>query len=110
MPQLKELEAECEKRNVSLSYVLPDEDTLIKETLYITDHEDICRQLLEEKANVLVWLHENNRYMNLSQAPYAIENIEEMDFIYAERIFRRFQKLPWNLTETKRCIIREITE
>lgn len=110
VPKLKELEAECSKRGICLSYLLPEEDTLISETLYITDHDEICNQLLEEKANVLVWLHEENKERELSHAPYAIENIEEMDCIYAERIYQRFQKLPWKIAETKRCIIREMTE
>lgn len=110
VPRLKEMEIECGKRGVCLSYILPEQETLIKETLYVTDHEEICKQLLEEKANVLVWLHDENRDKDLNSAPYAIENIEEMDFIYAERIFRRFQKLPWMIAETERCIIREMTE
>ena len=93
--QLKELEVECEERKISLSYSLPEEETLIGETLYITDHEEIGKQLLEEKANVLVWLHEENKDKNLTFAPYAIENIEEMDLKYAERIYQRFHKLPW---------------
>ena len=91
--ELKVLETECEEKEVGLFMSLPEEETLKSETLYITDHEKICRQLLEEKANVLVWLHENNRNMNLSMAPYAMENIEELDFIYAERIWQRFQNI-----------------
>lgn len=110
VPRLIELEEECRKREVCMSYILPEEETLIKETLYITDHEEICKQLLEEKANVLVWLHEENRDKDLSGVPYVIENMEEIDFVYAERIFRRFQKLPWIIAETARCIIREMTE
>lgn len=108
--QLKELEVECEERKICLSYSLPEEETLIGETLYITDHEEIGKQLLEEKANVLVWLHEENKDKNLTFAPYAIENIEEMDLKYAERIYQRFQNLPWKIAETDRCIIREMTE
>lgn len=110
VPELKELEAECEKREIRLFYSFPEEETLIGETLYITDYEEIARQLLEEKANVMVWLHEENRNKNLSFAPYAIENIREMDLKYAERIYQRFQNLPWKIAETKRCIIREMTE
>lgn len=110
VPQLKELEVECKERKICFSYVLPEEETLINETLYITDHEEIAKQLLEEKANVLVWLHEENRNKNLTFAPYAIENIEEMDFRYVERIYQRFQNLPWKIAETGRCIIREMTE
>ena len=110
VPDLEILEAECRAKGVSLFTSLPEEETLISETLYITDHEEICRQLLEEKANVLVWLHENNKNMNLSMAPYAMENIEELDFAYGERIWQRFRNLPWLIGETDRCIIREMTE
>ena len=110
IPLLRDLEKECDERGICLSYVFPEEETFIKETLYITDHEEIGRQLLEEKANVLVWLHEENRNKNLSFAPYAIENIKEMDLKYAERIYQRFQNLPWEIVQTKRCIIREMIE
>ena len=110
VPELKELETECEKREIRLSYIFPEEETLIRETLYITDHEEIAKQLLEEKANVLAWLHEENKDKNLTFVPYAIETIEEMDFRYAQRIYQRFQNLPWEIAETNRCIIREMTE
>lgn len=110
VPRLKELEKECKKREIDLLYIFPEEETLLGETLYITDHEEIAKQLLEEKANVLVWLHEENRNKNLTFAPYAVENIEEMDFRYVERIYQRFQNLPWKIAETGRCIIREMTE
>mgnify|MGYP003312056108 CR=1 FL=1 len=110
VPKLEELEMECEKRGIRLCYVLPEEETLISETLYITDHDGICRQLLEEKANVLIWLHEGNRDRNFSKAPYAIETIQEIDLLYAERIYQRFQNIPWRIVETKRCMIREMTE
>lgn len=110
IPELKELEIECNKRGICLLYIFPEEETLIGETLYITDHEEIAKQLLEEKANVLVWIHEENKDKNLTFAPYAIVNIEEMDFRYVQRIYQRFQNLPWEIAETKRCIIREMTE
>lgn len=110
VPELKKIEQECKEKGIDLSYELPKEETLIKETLYISDHEEIVKQLLEEKANVLVWLHEQNKDKNLSFAPYAIETIEEMDLTYAERIYQRFQNLPWKITKTSRCIIREMTE
>lgn len=110
VPFIKDLEMECEKRGIRLCYILPEEETLIGETLYVTDHEEIAKQLLKEKACVLVWLHEENKDRNLSFVPYAIEHIEEMDFKYVERIYQRFQKLPWEIAETKRCVIREMTE
>ena len=87
VPELKVLEMECKKKEVGLFMFLPEEETLKSETLYITDHEEICRQLLEEKANVLVWLHETNRNMNLSMAPYAMENIQELDLAYGQMYY-----------------------
>ena len=107
---MEQLEKECATNNVELHYMLPEEDTLINETLYITDHEEIARELLEEKANVLVWLHEGNKMQNFQGIPYAVEELEEIDFRYLERVYRRFQKLPWWIVETKRCRIREMTE
>lgn len=110
VPVLKELEKECHERGIILSYTFPEEETFIRETLYITEYEEIAKQLLEEKANVLVWLHEENKDKNLSFAPYAIETIEEMDFRYVKRIFQRCQNIPWEIAETERCIIREMAE
>ena len=110
IPELKCLEAECKEKGIGVFYTLPEEETLIKETLYVTDHEEVCTGFLEEGANVLVWLHENNRHMNMSKAPYAMENIQKLDLVYAERIWQRFQNLPWKIAETGRCVIREMTE
>ncbi|MBQ8039480.1 MAG: GNAT family N-acetyltransferase [Lachnospiraceae bacterium] len=110
LPDVRILIEECENRGIQVHLSFPKEETLIEETLYITDNGDICHGLLEEKANVLVWLHENNREENVSQAPYALENIEEVDLCYLERIYQRFQNLPWEIAQTPRCIIREMTE
>lgn len=108
--KLEKLEQECKKEGANFYYVLPEEDTLIKETLYITDHEEIAKSLLEEEANVLVWLHEENNKQDFSRLPFAMEGIEEIDYSYLYRIYQRFQKLPWEIIETERCRIREMTE
>lgn len=108
--KLNVLEEECKKENVNLFYTLPEEDTLIKETLYITDYEEISRNLWKEGANVLVWLHEENRQQNFGEFPFALEEIEMVDFKYLQRVYQRFQKLPWLIAETERCKIREMTE
>ena len=101
---------ECKKEKIALHFSLPEEDTLIRETVYITDKEEICKGLAEEGAAVLAWFHEENVGENLSSTPYAVENIEEIDLFYINRIYQRFQNLPWKITETSRCIIREMTE
>ena len=104
------LEAECREKGIYFNYMLPETVIPIKETLYITDHPLLCDGLLEEGANVLVWLHEDNRGGNFSKAPYMVEKIEEVDYTYLEKIYCRFMNLPWQIGETKRCLIREMTE
>ena len=110
LPDMEALKVECRKQGIVLHLFLPEEDTLIEETIYITDKEEICKGLTQEGAAVLAWLHKENKKENLGSTPYAIENIEELDLYYIERIYQRFQNLPWTITETKRCIIREMTE
>ena len=110
LPDMEALKMECDCRKIALHFYLPEEDTLIEETVYITDKEEICKGLLEEGAAVLAWLHEENKEENLSSSSYAVENIEEVDLFYIERIYQRYQNLPWEITQTERCIIREMTE
>ena len=107
---LKILKEECTKEGIKVHEMLPEDETLIKDTIYITDQEEICNGLLEEGANVLVWLHEENKEQNLSLTSYAIENIDELELSYVKKIYQRYHKLPWKIAETKRCIIREMTE
>ena len=54
------LQEECRNNNVSFFYGLPEEELLINETLYITDHHEVYKGLKEEGANVLAWLYEEN--------------------------------------------------
>lgn len=110
IPKLKSLESECEKEGICFCYTLPEEETLIKETLYITDHDEIYQGLKEEGGNVVVWSHEDNRNLKFFYAPYIIEGIEEIELDYLKKLYLRFQRLPWKITETRRCIIREMTE
>lgn len=109
-PKLDKLMDGCIQRGVRLYTTFPEEVTLLAETLYITDTAEIYRGLREEFANVLVWLHEDNREQDFSMASYAVEEIEEADYTYFEKVYLRFRGLPWTVAETKRCIIREMTE
>ena len=110
VPNMEILKKECKQKEIALYFFLPQEDTLIEETLYVTDKEEICAGLMEEGAAVLAWLHEENKEENLSSTPYAVEDIEEVDLFYIQRIYQRFQNLPWEIVQTDRCIIREMME
>ena len=87
LPDMEALKVECSKQGIVLHLFLPEEDTLIEETIYITDKEEICKGLTQEGAAVLAWLHKENKKENLGSTPYAIENIEELDLYYIERIY-----------------------
>ena len=106
--QLRQLEQEAEYVGVKVYYNLSDEEILMKETLFVTDHAEICNRLLKEQASVLAWIHEENKEQNLGQIPYAVECLDELDYSYFEKIYRRFHKIPWEIAETKRCRIREM--
>ncbi|MBR5596206.1 MAG: GNAT family N-acetyltransferase [Lachnospiraceae bacterium] len=110
LPLLDELKSQCTKKGVIICEIFPENETLIEETIYVTDNEEICKGLLNENACVMAWMHEENKEQNFSAVSYAIENLEEIDFTYFEKIYLRYLGLPWKIAETKRCIIREMTE
>lgn len=50
-----------------------------------------------------------NKDKTFPNGAYCIENREDADDAYLDRIYRRFMKLPWHIAETPRLRIREIT-
>lgn len=40
---------------------------------------------------------------------YAVENLAELDIEYLERVRRRYNHIPWDIGETDRCLIRELS-
>ena len=109
-PMLDKLKEQCMQKGVRLYFTFPNEITLLAETLYITDTAEIFNGLREEFANVLVWLHADNRDEDFSMVSYVVEDIEEADYTYFEKVYLRFRGQPWTVAETKRCTIREMTE
>lgn len=81
-----------------------------KEILYMTDDLSLLRQLAEEGKKVAAVLTEANREEDFSGIPYAFEQIEELNQTDYENIYRRLARLPWEILETKRCRLREMTE
>ena len=89
---------------------MPEEDLLMEECLFITDMPPVGKALLIQKAGVLLWLNEENRREDTGAFPYAVEKPEEIEFSYLDKVYRRFQGLPWEIARTDRCIIREMEE
>lgn len=40
---------------------------------------------------------------------YAVESLAEIDIEYLERVRRRYNHIPWDIGETDRCLIRELS-
>lgn len=75
--------------------------------LYLTDDEQTACRLQAAGEAVLVFLHPGNRDQDFSRFLFAVEDPEELEPEYIERVYRRLKGLPWNIAGTARCLIRE---
>lgn len=78
--------------------------------LSVTDIALLARKLAAAGVPVLGILTEGNRTESFAGVRYLAEGFEDIEADYLERVYRRYKKLPWNILETKRCIIRETVE
>ncbi|MDE6622046.1 MAG: GNAT family N-acetyltransferase [Lachnospiraceae bacterium] len=79
-------------------------------------HEVMITETAEEAAYYavnqipyIVWLNEKNREQSFPTGSYCVENLSDIDARYLDRVYRRFHDIPWNIAETARLRIREIT-
>ncbi len=79
-------------------------------SLWVTDMSQMARTLTEAGFAVLAFLHERNREEDFGTCRYALESLSDLDTEYLERVYRRYKRLPWDILETKRCLVRETTE
>lgn len=89
---------------------MPEIETPDNDTLYITDSESIYCKLRQQGRYVLPCRHEGNGNAGFAGALYVIERAEEIGYDTIDMAYRRLAGLPWNILETKRCIVRETTE
>lgn len=57
----------------------------------------------------IVWLNDGNKDRSFPNGAYCVENLSDIDAQYLERVYRRFKGIPWDIAETQRLRIREIT-
>lgn len=75
--------------------------------LYVTDDARTALKLQEEGEPVLIFLHPGNQKQDFSRFLFAVEDPEDLEPEYIERVYRRLRGLPWNIARTARCLIRE---
>lgn len=86
--------------------------------LYLTDDPQAygilaaayAHGLWDGQPPVLIYLHEGNRDEDFGDARYALEEPEETEPEYLERVYRRCHNLPWEILVTERCWLRETVE
>ena len=75
--------------------------------LYVTDDAGIAETMRKEGKAVLIYLHPGSAEQDFTHFLFAVEDPEDLEEEYVERVYRRLKGLPWRIAETQRCIIRE---
>ena len=78
--------------------------------LYLTDCPEAVGRLAGENCRILLYLTEKSRKLSMTEYPYAVEDLEEIDAGYLEGIYRRLAGEPWEILRTKRLLVREQRE
>ena len=78
-----------------------------EDVLYVTDDAEVGEELRRDGGAVLIYLHSGNRQQDFSRFMFAVEDPEDLEPEYVERVYRRLKGLPWHIMETGRCLIRE---
>lgn len=71
--------------------------------------DDVRRAYALQDAGeaVLIFLHPGNRDQDFSGFLFAVEDPEDLEPEYVERVYRRLKGLPWYILQTSRCVVRE---
>lgn len=77
--------------------------------LYVTDDRQAAHNLRDRGEAVLIYLHRGNQDQDFSGFHYAVEDPENLDTEYVDKVYRRLKGLPWDILETERCLVRETT-
>lgn len=91
-------------RKISLQ-IAENEET----ALYVADDIEEARRLKDDGQAVLIYLHDGNSEQDFSEFLYAVEDPEELEPEYVNKVYRRLKGMPWDILETDRCLIRETT-
>ena len=77
--------------------------------LFLTDEIELLREMEKRGEKVALVVTDANRDMDFSGISYAVEKTEELEQEDVERLYRRLAGLPWDILETSRCRLREMT-
>lgn len=106
--------AKCNEAGISaeiftIQELVEQSEEASEQVLYISDDAECIRKLSEAGCATLAYLHAGNRHMTFQGSRYAMENPQELTPEYLEQVFRRERKLPWDILQTERLLLRETT-
>lgn len=83
------------------------EEPEIEDMLFVSDDGEILEKLQEDNCFIIACYHENVDGI-LSATRYAIEGLEGIEWEYLDKVYQRYRNIPWHITQTNRCLIREM--
>lgn len=75
----------------------------------ITESAEEAAYFDTNRIPYIVWLNDRNKYSSFPSGAYCVEQLSDIDTQYLDRVYRRFNGIPWDIVETQRLKIREIT-
>lgn len=75
----------------------------------ITEKAKEARYYADNQIPYIVWLNDKNKDQSFPSGSYCVENLSDIDAQYLDRVYRRFHDIPWDIVETPRLKVREIT-
>jgi RimJ/RimL family protein N-acetyltransferase len=75
----------------------------------ITENPDEAVYYAVNNIPYIVYLNDENKNASFPNGSYCVESLENIDEDFLEKIYRRFNGIPWDIAQTDRLLIREIT-
>lgn len=75
----------------------------------ITEDAAEAACLAASRTPYIVWLNDQNKDQCFPSGSYCVERLSDIDARYLDRVYRRFHDIPWEIAQTPRVRIREIT-
>ena len=75
--------------------------------LWITEDEGRAKEFARRRWPVLGILRGENDERMFHGVPYLCMNLTELEAEFLERVYRRQARIPWEILETGRCLVRE---
>jgi len=79
----------------------------LQESLFISDNKEILEKLKEKGRHTIACYHEGVTGL-MGSTQFAIEGLGGLDPDYLEKVYQRYRGIPWYITETERCTVREM--